>query len=149
MANFPTISREYRIYLAIWRKAYLERDSGKPPVTVQASSLSTALTMRRGMYRAIRPFRNGEQFDEELMKASENFVISMPTQDSSNSKHFLILKPRTSLSELEAELASLGLDEEDLKLTMEKQTIGKLSEFLDEAAPMPRHSSNPFYTREG
>lgn len=152
MTSTPApLSREYRIYLAIWRKAYREKDSGSEPVSITVSSHSTALTVRSGMYRAIRPYRTGEAFDDELRKASEAFVVSVHKNPDPLSAHQLILKPRLSLTELEAELANLGLDEADLILPEEAVLNSKLSEFITPETPVTkptRRTGNKFYSRD-
>lgn len=143
------ITRETRIYLALWRKAYRSPDE---TISITVSSYSTALTVRSGMYRAIRPYRFGEAFDSELQKAAEAYVVSVTKNPDPNTPHQLILKPRMSLSELEAELHNLGLDEDDLLLEEERLMNKKLSEFLtpedDKAPTSATRGSNPFYTRD-
>lgn len=142
MTTTKTISREQRIYLAIWRKAWLERDSGSD-LTINCSSKSMALTQRLGLYRAIRPYRIGEAFDEELRQAAETYVACL-VQDKD--KWAIKLRPRMILSELEAELAALGLDEEDLLLQEEKLMSEELKDFV-ESPSLPR-PANPFYKRD-
>lgn len=146
------LSREYRIYLAIWRKAFRQRLE-EDPVVVKASSYSMALSLRSGMYRAIRPFRKGLQLDEELRQAADLFVVSVEKKPNPQSPHELILKPRSSLSELEAELAFLGLDEDDLLLPEEASVNAALMKLLppEKSAPaveLPPVRSNPFFTRD-
>lgn len=146
------LTREYRIYLAIWRKAYLQRNDPDPTVSWQASSFSMALQMRQGMYRAIRPYRIGKDLDEELRLAAELFVVAVVRGKDIYSPHTITVKPRAALSELEKDMAALGIDEEDLLLTEEKVLRSNFEDFLkpsvDETAiPLPR-PSNPFYTRE-
>lgn len=102
-----------------------------------------AVSMRQGMYRAIRPFRTGKDFDEELRLATEYFVVYLERQTDPKSKHKLLLRPRLSLSELEAELLALGLDEDDLLLDAEKGLVKSLDTFIETPAV------NPFYSREG
>ena len=152
MAAKKPITREYRIYLAIWRKAYLEKDAPFPKnVEINASSFSMAISMRQGMYRAIRPYRYGEEFDPELTKASEHFVVTLPTVAPADRAKpcKLVLAPRLALGELEKELLNLGLDSEDLLTHEEKIAnieIEKLSS--DEVIEFSKRSSTPFYTRE-
>lgn len=150
MTSAPApLSREARIYLAIWRKAYREKAS-IIPVTFSVSSYSMALTVRNNMYRAIRPYRFGETLDEELRKASEAFVVSVSKNPDPLSAHQITLKPRLSLTELEAELTNLGLDEADLILPEEAALNSKLSEFItpETPAPKPPRRGNKFYTRD-
>ena len=140
------ISRENRIYLAIWHKAYLNREKPES-VTVTASNFNMAVALRQGMYRAIRPFRNGESIDEELRQAAEHFVVYISREDSPTVPHKLLLKPRLTLTELELSLSSLGLDEEDLLLTEERALSSELQALMTESSK-PARPSNPFYTRE-
>lgn len=148
MTELSNLSREYRIYLAVWRKAYKQKDNPiHPPVTLHASSLSTALTMIRGMYRSIKPFRTGVQFDADLSKASETFIVSLVKGPTPSDPHSLVLRPRVALFELEAELLALGLSEEDLLLSDEAQTNTELKTFLNETPNL--RPANPFYKREG
>ena len=148
MSSQP-LTREARIYLALWRKALKSPDE---PVSITVSSYSTALTVRSGMYRAIRPYRFGEAFDAELQKAAEQFVVSVTKNPDPTTPHKLILKPRLSLSELEAEFHNLGLDEDDLLLEEERAVNKKLAEFITpetgEAPKAAPRKSNPFYSRE-
>jgi hypothetical protein len=138
------ISREYRIYLAIWRKAFKERLSDRPEVTINASNRNLAIAMRQGMYRAIRPFRNGIMFDEELRQASELFVVFLTRNEDAGAPTTLILRPRITLNELERDLVNLDLDEEDLLLTEERMAQESLSDILPDHAPA---RSTPFYNR--
>ena len=138
MSITKPISREYRIYLALWRKAFLNPDE---PVKVKASGFSMAVAMRQGMYRAIRPFRNGQMNDKELQDAAEKYVIYL--DKSSNTIEF---RERKALAELEHNFDLLGIDEEDLLLGDERTISTKLSAFLEEKPAEP--VSTPFYTRD-
>ena len=62
------LSREKRIYLAIWRKAW--RDQVET-LTVNMPNKSLALTVRMSMYRTIKPYRTGDLFDDELRMAAD------------------------------------------------------------------------------
>ncbi len=148
MSLSPTpLTREQRMFLAIWRKAY--RDREKPePVAFRASSKSSALTIRSGMYRAIRPYRQGILIDEELRQASEMFVVSVPVGKDPKSIHTLTMKPRTSLSDLEAEFLNLGLEEADLMLPEEAALNQGLAKLVDKSNLGAQRPTNPFYTRD-
>lgn len=142
------LSQEYRIYLALWRKAETQRETDLPPVTLRASSKSVAASIRSGMYKAIRPYRNGQAHDETLRLAAENFVVSSTTNPDGTCS--IVLKPRLSISELELQLEALGLSEDDLRLPEEKTADEMLLQLLE---PKPEPSaqpsrSTPFYTRE-
>lgn len=141
-----TLSREYRIYLAIWRKAYRERDLDTPLVTVNSANLSTALSLQSGMYKAVRPYRSGEAFDPELQAAAETFVVALPRHVDSSIPHAIVLKPRSTLTELEAELEALGITEADLLDPEEQKAVESIQTLIEpEASKRP---SNPFFTRE-
>lgn len=145
MSLSKPISREHRIYLAIWRKAFLERAKDKP-IILHASNFQMAISIRQGMYRAIRPFRVGIELDEELRQSSDLFIVQIEKNEDQKAPHRLFLKQRMTLTELEKELSTLGLDEEDLLLTEEKMVREQLSDFME---PDPMHKANPFYNREG
>lgn len=137
------ISREYRIYLALWRKAYKSPE----PVIIKASSFSMAVAMRQGMYRAIRPFRKGEATDNDLMKAAEKLVVYLVKAEDKSSPHFLEFRERKALSELEAAWADLGIDEEDLLLGDERSVSDSLIKLMDKQ-DTPVTTNTPFYSRE-
>lgn len=147
MAKKP-VSREYRVYLAVWRKAYLERDSNLPPITINASTYAMAISMRQGMYRAIKPYRDESEFDHELSQAAELFVVYIPKEPQPNGTYQVILKPRTSLTELEAQFAELGLSETDLKLSEERLAEDKLNAFIETPTSEVERPVNPFYGRD-
>ncbi len=144
MAVQKIISREYRIYLALWRKAIQSPET----VRIKASSFAMAIAMRQGMYRAIRPFRNGQMNDEQLRDASEKFVVYLEKNPDPKEEHHLILKARAALSELEASFDTFGIDEEDLLFGDERDTRHSLAEFLDETPAVKPITSTPFYSRE-
>lgn len=141
-----TLSRETRIYLAIWRKAYQQKDTGLPPIVVKASSRSTLLSMVTAMYRAIKPYREGKLHDEELTRAAEAMVISAP-KAGPGEPHVLTLKERKTLLDLEAELADLGISELDLLTPEERLQQASLAEFLQPEVKPALRSDNPFFTR--
>lgn len=139
------ISREYRIYLAIWRKAYLQPD-GAPHISITCPNFHMAVSMRQGMYRAIRPFREGATIDEELRQSAEKFVVYLVRNEDKSKSHFLELRERKALAALELELQSLGIDEEDLKFGEERTLDQKLTELIERPEEGPR--ATPFYERE-
>jgi hypothetical protein len=134
------ISREYRIYLALWRKAI----QGSPP-TVKVPNLHTAIAMRQGMYRAIRPFRDGTLNDTELLRAAEKYVIYLVQGSSADTIHFLEWRERKALAVLEEAWDSLGIDEQDLLVGDERGIDQKLSDLLKEKATV---RETKFFTRE-
>lgn len=141
------ISRELRICLAIWRKAYLERNDNLEPVVINAANLNSAISIRQSMYRAMKPFRNGERFDEELRLAGDLFVCYLEKQEDPDARHRLILKPRNTLSALEADFENLGLNEDDLLLAEERMMSNKLAEFLDAPTKGDQRPATPYYDR--
>lgn len=128
------ISREYRIYLAIWRKALKSEE----PVEIKCSSRNMAIAMRQGMYRAIRPFRSGTRIDEELRVASEKFVVFIKD-------NILEIRPRLTLAELDTMFDEIGIDEEDLLLGDERAKFEELKTFIDDTKIRP---TTPYYKRE-
>lgn len=130
-----TISREHRIYLAIWRKVGLMEDD----LEIKLSSHTEAISMRMGMYRAIRPYRAEELIDEELLAVAETHAINVSPGSS-----VMTIKRKVGLSAAEGLMASLGIDETDLITTEEKSLQNRL-ETLIESDPTPY---NPFYDRE-
>lgn len=136
------LSREYRIYLALWRKAHRSGEA----VEITASSYATGHSIRSGLYKAIRPYREGELIDAELLAASENFVVSCPKQGPTTSPHIVTIRPRASLRDLEAELDALGISEDDLNLPEEITLGAELEKLLE--PKRPSSSTNPFYSRD-
>jgi len=139
------LSTEFRYYLAIWRKAWADRDEANP-LTINASNYNMAVTMRQGLYRAVRPYRHGKQFDAELSAAADHFVVFLEKGPDVSAPHKIIFRQRLSLSELERELHRLGLEGDDLLLTEERDANKTLANFLPESDGPIR--SNPFYSRE-
>lgn len=143
MPALKPISREYRVYLALWRKAV----TSEAPIKIKCSNWSMAIAMRQGMYRAIRPFRHGTMNDEQLLQASEKFVVYLECPESKDKSlpHFLVLKERKALAELEEMFDELGIDEEDLLFGDEMKVQKSLTALIDEHKT-PRNT--PFYSRE-
>jgi hypothetical protein len=141
-----SISREYRVYLAVWRKAFQERDKGLDPVAINASTYNLAVSMRQGMYRAIAPYRHGEAYDPELSQAVELFVAFLPKEPTASGLFQVILKPRHTLTELELQLADLGIGESDL-LTESEKLAEKSLETLLGTGVSSHQQPNPFYKR--
>lgn len=139
-----TLSRELRICLAIWRKAFLER--GDEPLVINCRDYNSAIAIRQSMYRAIKPFRTNEMFDEDLRQAAEFLVVYLEKQDDPTAPHRLIMKERKTLDDLNAEMEALGIGDADLLLEEEKIVTGKLDEFIEEAREEARATS--FYSRD-
>lgn len=152
MPSLRPVSREYRMYLAIWRKAWLEPDN---LIAFDAPNFNMAVAMRQGMYRAIRPFRQGLQIDEELRRAADKYVVYLlrPEDKNKNSPHRIELRERAALAELESLADILGIDEEDLLLGDERKTAAELKKIMSNVGKplktknLPK-SKTPFYNRE-
>lgn len=138
------ISREYRIYLALWRKAFLNPAT---PLIIHASSFSMAVAMRQGMYRAIRPFRQGLMNDDQLRQAADKYVVFLKKEDDKDKPHDLEFRLRMALEELEQSFDIFGIDEEDLMIGDERLALHSLTKFLEDAPEKPL-SVTPFYVRE-
>lgn len=133
------LSREERICLAIWRKAWRERQTA--PLFVNCSNYSNAIATRQSLYRAIRPYRNGELFDEELYQASQRLAPMVEALPDKETPHKIIMKPKVALDELDAAMEELGLEASDLLTTEEKEAERKF-------VKVQVDTSNPFYERE-
>lgn len=107
-----------------------------------------ALAMKKGLYRAIKPYREGTLIDDELRIAADGFIIAVPRE--ANGPAWLEIRPRQTLSELEAQLSSLGLDDQELLSPEERRLAQNLDQFIsdDPVVPLPVKRSTPFYTRE-
>ena len=132
------ITQENRIYLAIWRKAL----EGGKEITLKMENNSLAMSARMAMYRAIRPYREGRDFDAILAEAAAKFVIVHQKKPPA-----LIMTLRKSLSAAEAMMAELGMLAEDLLTPEELAQRERLLEIQQEG-PVSDQSSTPFYTRE-
>lgn len=135
-------SREQRIYLALWRKAYRDRETSNLSIT--CSNFKMAMRQRLGLYRVIKPYRSGEAFDTELSAAAEALVptISKPGIEPVT----LTFRPRQDLSELESLVSELGLDPMDFLTSEEKIAQAEIDALVSD--PSPRHEPNPFYSRD-
>jgi hypothetical protein len=145
MPAHKIISREYRIYLALWRKA-LNSPEGAPTISIKCPNLHSAVAMRQSMYRAIKPFRAGTQSDSELQKAADKFVLYLVQAEKAAEPHFIEFRERKSLTILEAAWDSLGIDEEDLLVGDERSITEKLHELMDKVPDQVRKTA--FYERE-
>jgi len=132
------LSREKRIYLAIWRKAWREQVE---TLTVNMPNESLALTVRMSMYRTIKPYRTGDLFDDELRMAADKYVLVVQ-----KSPPAIVLTHRKSADAAEAAFADLGLDEMDL-MTDEEIKAMTTAQKVTESLASP-HIANPFFKRE-
>lgn len=131
------LSREKRIYLAIWRKVWKEQ---LPSLTVKMPDYNLAMSVRMSMYRTIRPYREGTLLDNELRMAADQYVLCLQ-----KSPPAIVVTLRKTADAAEAAFADLGLDEMDL-LSEEEASLLKIAESITEDLAHPE--PNPFYSRE-
>lgn len=145
--NFQILTREQKICLALWRKAFREKDQREETggVSVTFSTRSTAISFRSAMYRAIRPFRNETYMDTELKLAAEAFAITAKPFDQVTGTWVVEITPKYLITELESQLELLGITEEDLLSPEEKEILGRLTDFVQPEAHKP--TSTEFYDR--
>lgn len=127
------MTRLDRIYLALWRKAV--QNSG---LVIRLPDKALALSMRLGLYRAIRPYRSGKLYDEELYQALSTLVIKVVENNKKITIEFI---ERPVLYLLEDQLTDLGIEENDLLLPEEKEQY----EQLKRLEKLTWKSPNPFY----
>lgn len=132
------ISHADRICLAIWRKAYALRE--KEDLKINCSTYSNAIATRQQLYRAIKPYRNGEQFDEELFQASQRIVPLVPKKEDRSEPHQIVMTYRRVLDELDNAMEELGIMPSELLTDEERALTNRLQS--------ETHPANPFFERE-
>lgn len=132
------LSREKRIYLAIWRKAWREQVE---ELVINMPNTSLALTVRMSMYRTIRPYRQGDLFDDGLRSAAERYVLIIRKNPPA-----IILTHRKSADAAEQAFADLGLDEMDLMSGEELASLASAQTVAENLGGS--HQANPFFKRE-
>lgn len=140
------LSREARIYLALWRKCL--REDG---LVVKLQTYNQALALRLALYRTLKPYRESEFLDPELYQAGQKYCIGVPKDN--NTLHFT---DRKSLLAAEAAYAALGLSDSDLYSDDELMVQARMSEELDKLVvkdlPVPKAPATPapntFYSRD-
>ena len=146
------VTRQTRIYLALWRKAYTDLQLSGPddfePLTIFTAKQSLAVSHKTGLYAAIRPYREAG-LDPILHAASEALVVKILTPEETGTELFQTsLCPRETFPSLDEALTRLGISDKDL-LTPEEQEAERLVEKLvlkSEETEAPR--ATPFYTRD-
>lgn len=134
------LSREKRIYLAIWRKAWREQ---LDELVIKMPSYNLAMTVRMSMYRTIQPYREGKIFDNELKLSSEKYVLALQKEPP---RIIVVLRKTAEIAD--SMFTDLGLEEDDL-MSEEELSALRISEALSEdITSPPDHEPNPFYTRE-
>ena len=133
------LSREARIYLALWRKTSTMTDGFE----VKFPNYSLAISARQGLYRAIKSYRGRPDLDPVLAQAADLFVVSI------NAEAFtLTFTPRKTLEALELQLHDLGIDEADLQTHQEREIAESLDRMMGKASTKSPERSTPFYSRE-
>jgi hypothetical protein len=133
-----TLTREEKIYLALWRKA------GKLDGTsIKLSTPNEAKAMRLGMYRVMKPFREGDMLDPELKLIADKFALIVEKGTSN-----LLIREKTTLSAAERAMAMLGLTEDDLMTDQEREENKAADEALANIMGNIEEVENPFYKQE-
>lgn len=127
-------TRETRIFLALWRKAYT---SGEP-IVINAKSPSDAMRIRMALYNAIKPYRV-EGVDDELRLAGEALAISTKA-------NVVTIGPRVLRAYADDLAAQFGILEDDLITAQEREAKEVMEASL--ARLMEQQSDNPFYKNE-
>jgi hypothetical protein len=132
------ISRENRIFLALWRKAIRKEE-----VRLKCLSDNQAITTRLAMYRAIKPFRMDEFEDPELYDAANRLAIRIEGSD-------IIIVEKTSTITAEAAMLQFGLTEDDLLTPEERVAQSRMEEQLEklierDSSDIPLKQKNEFY----
>lgn len=127
-------TRETRIFLALWRKAYT---SGEP-IVINAKSPSDAMRIRMALYNAIKPYRV-EGVDDELRLAGEALAISTKA-------NVVTIGPRVLRAYADDLAAQFGILEDDLITAQEREAKEVMEASLTRL--MEAQGDNPFYKNE-
>ena len=126
------VSRETRIYLALWRRAVAV------PFELKLASPKLAAQFRLACYRALSPYRtNG--LDPELARASEEVSLAISPLDPC----ILVFEQKRLRTAADEIASQLGLTDEDLFTAEERGTIERLAEFIQPAAPAAPAMASP------
>lgn len=139
----PALSREYRIYLALWRKA-IRGDASE--LVIKCPNRHMAVMMRQGMYRAIKPFRNSIEADSELFRAAEKYVVHLISNEDKYDEHRLVFRERLALGILNEQF---DFTEIELLAGDERVMFDKAEAIREKTDPEKvSKRSTPFYERE-
>lgn len=127
-------TRETRIFLALWRKAYT---SGEP-IVINAKSPSDAMRIRMALYNAIKPYRV-EGVDDELRLAGEALAISTKAS-------VVTIGPRVLRAYADDLAEAFGLTDDDLITAQEREAKEVMEASLTRL--METQTANPFYKKE-
>ncbi len=154
------LTREARIYLALWRK--LTSDGVEKKIFFP--DLGSCISFTRNMYRALKPYRDMKLHDPTLVEAIEKWALWHP-KSFEDGKPYVMARPRMGLAMAEDLFERFGLDEDDIMSPAEKAAVASvekvhqdLAEFLEadredkpvereEPEPLPFHNPTPFYSR--
>lgn len=139
------LSRERRIYLAIWRKALLNRLADLPDLIIPMEKGAQALTFRMNMYNAIKPYRHEEEIDNELHLAATTLVCHAQMNPP-----MIIMRQGVGEALAFKMAEEIGITEKDLELESEREVREKAEKSLQDLMNDPivkKHSDNPFYTK--
>lgn len=120
------ITRETRIFLALWRKA--GRGETLPVFTLPTQS--AAIAVRMAMYRAIKPYRLSD--DNELVEAAAKYTVNV--KDNT-----VTIALKVSLALAEQLLIDLDIDETELMTPDETATLDRVRL----AAGLPTSTDTP------
>lgn len=157
MSDPSTLSREARIYRALWLKAA----ASETEIPIKLSSQGECIAFRMAMYRFIQPYRANPDLDPELHRATELVAISTPKTGQTS----ITLKPKRSLDLAEIAMELVGLTDEDLLTDGEKGMlqVARESEQVPPTSCQPTQPteysnrassdidarpSNPFFVRD-
>lgn len=146
------LTRETRIYLAMWKKA---GEAGTLSISLRTET--EAKSTRMALYRAIKPFKDERLYDPVLKEIGLGFAIVIE-----KGSKVLTIRPRKDVESAELLSEMFGLSEDDLAIPEEKalrdRLAGEVSELkgdpkFKDGVPLPPLISesavpNKFFTRE-
>ena len=131
------LPREKRIYLAIWRKAWKDQADS---LVIKMPDYNTAMSVRMSMYRTIKPYRNGDLYDDAIKMASDKYVLALQRDPPA-----IVVRKRLTTDAAEDMMTLLGIDEADLMTAEEAESLTALTKVSDALAT--EHQVNPFFNR--
>lgn len=131
----PSLTRESKIYLAIWRKAAAE--SG---LTITLSSPVEAQSVRMAMYRAMTPYKNDPNLEPSLSEIGAKMSLVWHRGES-----VLHIRDRVTLTSAERLAEQLGLDDDDLLTDSERRMKAAAERSLEAIRPagQPTEAGEP------
>jgi hypothetical protein len=101
---------------------------------------NTAMSVRMSMYRTIKPYRNGDLYDDAIKMASDKYVLALQRDPPA-----IIVRKRLTTDTAEDMMTLLGIDEADLMTAEEAESLTALTKVSDALAT--EHQVNPFFNR--